>query len=830
MRLLLRSALRFYSRRPWQFVLAAAGIALGVAVYVGVGLANDSARRAFDSSSDALLGRATHELIPLTGEMPERIYRELVLERGLRHAAPVVEGWVRFKADPEQPVSLVGVDPLATLADAARAAGFGGGALMARAGGALVPAALAHALGVDVGETLALADAQGPRDALDVLGLVGTPDADAAARPIVVDISTAQEVLGKLGRLSRIDLVLNEAQVQALRANLPPNTTLVTPAGRDAAFEQLTRAFRVNLTALSLLALFVGVFLIYATMAFAIVQRRTTFGTLRAIGVGRFELAGSLLLEAAVLGSTATLLGLGLGHLLAQELVGLVLRTVSDLSFRSAVAGATPSASIYWEGAALGVLATLVGAAGPALDAAQTAPRAVMSRAALERRAAKRGRIAAWLALPTLGCAALLLGYGLGLYSAFAALFFVLAAGALVTPLATVGLMRLAEPAARGWLGLTGSLAVRGVSASLSRTGVAVAALTVAVATVVGIGTMTQSFRRSFGDWLEVTLRADLYLTQPRNAQGLDDALAARIDGLSGVGGTSRTRVVALPALQGDITVRAVQAGPTGLGLDVLAGDGAAASAALEAGLGIMISETLAFRRGFSVGQRLELPAAAGPVALPIVGVFRDFSTDGGVVLMGLSLYRELWVDEGLSGLGVYLRPGGDGASVRSAVERLLPPGTDIRVRPNAEIKRASLSIFDRTFRITEVLRALAGLVAFLGMLSALGAIQLERAREQAVLRAVGLPALELRRLALAQTTLLGGAAGLLAAPLGTALAALLVYVINKRSFGWSMELAVTATPILLGIGVAVAAAVLAGIGPALHSTRGVPALALRSE
>src|SRR5690606_6268532 len=295
--------------------------------------------------------------------------------------------------------------------------------------------------------------------------------------------------------LDRIDLRLDEHDAERVAAALPPGTTLV-PAERDPAFEQLTRAFEINLTALGLLALVVGMFLIYSTMSFAIVQRRAVFGTLLAIGLARRDLLLGVWLEALVLGVVATGLGVVLGHALAQGLVGLVLLTIGDFAFSSRVGAAEPSIGVYVLGAALGIGATLVSALGPAVDAARSAPQATMQRAALERRTRRRARLAGVAAIPSLGAAALLLSIeSQSLLLGFAGLFLVLVAGALTTPAVTTALMRALEPPVERGFGIPGLLAVRGVTASLSRTGVATAALAVAVATVIGIGMMIASFR-----------------------------------------------------------------------------------------------------------------------------------------------------------------------------------------------------------------------------------------------------------------------------------------------------------------------------------------------
>src|SRR5690606_32860602 len=295
----------------------------------------------------------------------------------------------------------------------------------------------------------------------------------------------------RLATIDYVDLRLSEQEARALESDPPPGTALVPASESARGLTELATAFRTNLTALGLLALAVGTFLIYGTMSFAIVQRRAVFGVWRALGLARRDLVASVLLEAAALGAVATAIGLVLGHALATQLVNLVLRTIGDLYYASAVGAPQPSRWIDVQGAALGVAATLAAALAPALGAARTAPAVAMRRAALERAARRGARYAAGGAVALGGLGALLVAVDTrSLYVAFAGLFCILGAGALLTPAATVTLMRLAERPAEALLGLPGLLAARGVTASLSRTGVATAALAVAVAAVIGVGIM----------------------------------------------------------------------------------------------------------------------------------------------------------------------------------------------------------------------------------------------------------------------------------------------------------------------------------------------------
>jgi putative ABC transport system permease protein len=830
---------RFYLKHPWQLFLAVTGIALGVAVFVGVDLANDSARRAFELSEDLVLGRVTHQIVGLDGTLSNSVYRDLRIENGPVQAAPVIEDEVRLAASPERRISVIGIDPL----EEAGLRGFSTflpgeesnlEQLIVEPLAALVPEALANELDLSAGERLELI-VDGRRASVSVAGTVreAALDPTGANLPIVMDIASAQELFDT-NLLSRIDLVLTDAEAERIGELRLSNARLLPAESSNATFSEFSRAFRINLVALSLLALLVGIFLIYATMSFAIVQRREVFGVLRAVGVNRNQMFLSILLEAGTIGLVATLLGLVLGHVLATGLVDLTLATIGDLYFSSSVAAVDPSPWIYWRGLVIGVITTLVAALAPAFEASRIAPDAAMSRADLEKSARQYSRSGARLAIPVAITGAVLFVVApRSLVLGFSGLFLVIVAGALIVPAATTRLMRLVEPATTRVFGIAGSLAVRGVSASLSRTGVATAALAVAVATVIGVGVMIGSFRQSLVEWLDATLVADVYLSISdfTEDQGIfDEGSLSSLESLPGIEGISRSQFSSVPTADGEITIRAVSPGPQGWGVTLIGEIATDALDRLSTGDAVIVSEPYAYRRELEVGDELTLPAPDGDMAFQILGIYRDYMTDGGSVVMSLELYRRHWNDNSLGGVGVYFRQDGDLTTVRESVRTFASTSPNVRARSNDLIRDRSLEVFDRTFRITEVLRVLAGLVAFLGLLSALLSIELERSREIAVLRALGLTPRQIGTLSLTQTGLLGLAAGLLAIPLGIVMAALLVYIINQRSFGWSMGLSVEPAPLALGVALAFMAALLAGVYPAARAGQHSVASELRNE
>jgi putative ABC transport system permease protein len=839
-RLFARSSRRFLLRHPGQLGLALAGIALGVAVVVGVDLANDSARRAFELSSELVTGRATHQLTGVDGSLPETVYTRLRRETPIQRAAPIIEASVRLPALPDRPLTLLGVDPFseAPVRDEVthRTDRIDLVRLLTVPGTVALPQRLAEALGADIGSRLALVVA-GRERPVEVAGIV---EVDAARREVAgnflfADIATAQELTGLAGRITRVDLVLTDAETAVLESLRLPGTLLLPADSQGTAIVEMTRAFRINLAALSLLALVVGAFLIHATLRFVAVRRRPVAGMALAIGLTPRQLFQALLAEAMAIGAAGTALGLILGHLLGAGLTGLVLRSIEDLYFASAAA-VRPEAWIYLKGAALGLATTALAAIAPALAAARTSPRAYLSRAKLEETARLRAPLLAGAGAAVAVAGAALLAFDTrSLAIGFVALFCFVAAAALVIPGMTAWLLRILQVPARWTGGLPARLAVRGARASLSRTGVAVTALSIAIATVIGIGVMIGSFRGSVSHWLDATLQSDFYLrlapdVVPRAASPLGPGAIATLRGMPGVEGLSLSRTLRIPGPSGGLQLRAFEPGPKGWGLEIIAGDPAAALAGFRSGQAVVISEPLARRRGIAVGDQLVLPAADGPMALAVAGVFRDYSSDRGAVVMRLEAFRRHWQDERLTGVGVYVREGGDAERLRRDLERFTAQSGPLQLAGRAELRAMSMRIFDRSFTITEVLRWLAGIVAFLGILSALLALELERTRETGVLRAIGFAPRDVRRLVLAQTGVLGLVAGLVAVPLGVGLASLLVFVINERAFGWSMGFAVSPSVLAVGFVMAIGAALAAGVLPAIRLARMPLAAALREE
>ncbi|MFQ5409734.1 MAG: ABC transporter permease, partial [Anaerolineales bacterium] len=681
----LRIGVRYLQRHRWQSALMIVGITLGVAVVVAIDIANEGAGAAFDLSTQAVAGRATHQIVGGPGGLPQDLYVELRRAGYSAASAPVVTDYVTSPQLGDRPLQLLGVDPFAEAPFRnylSVSAGSGVGdltAFLAQPGAVLLSTGVAAQYGLATGDQLDLSIG-GIAHRATIAGLIEPVDKlsrRALDGLVLADIATAQELTGRLGVIDYIDLILPEdaAALEAEIAALLPTGARLQPAGaRNGAIEQMTAAFRTNLTALSLLALLVGMFLIYNTMTFSVVQRRPLFGTLRCLGVTRREVFQMVIAEAVIVGVVGSLLGLTVGIVLGQGALRMVTRTVNDLYFAVTVNSTGVPASSLIKGALLGVVATVLTAAPPAWEAASAPPRAALSRSVLEQ---TRRRAVRWTAIG--GVALALAGGGLlvipvrSIALGFAGIFAVLLGFALLAPAATLAFMQGATaPAGRVW-GAVGRMAPRGVINALSRTSIAVAALMVAVSVTIGVGVMIGSFRFTVVKWLEQTLQGDVYISPPavsatQTTSTLDADVAALLQDWPGVARVDVLRSATVDAPDGPVHVAATN--------NVRVGDErlyASADlppdeiwAAMEQGA-VVVSEPFAYRVGLPRtpvsstpcrtardctgrgGATVTLFTDAGAHTFPVVGVYYDYSSSQGTVLMALPVYRRYWQDTALS-------------------------------------------------------------------------------------------------------------------------------------------------------------------------------------
>ena len=842
-RILRIAVYRYLLRHPGQLFLAVLGVALGVAVTLSIDLAIESSRAAFRTSTATVAGRTTHTVTGGASGLADSLFAPVRRVLGPTSAAPVVEAWVRSRALPGRPLRLLGVDPLSETGFREFTAGgaeSSGGSLLGDA--VAISAATAAEARVAVGDALDVETPAGTASlsVARIFELSGDLQREGARDVLVVDLATAQRLLGAVG-LTRIDLILAEGaalegQVDRLRSVLPLDTQIRTTGARAQTLSEMTRAFDLNLTALSLLALLFGMFLIYNTMTFSVVQRRELIGSLRALGVTRAEVWRVMLLEVGAIALVGSLLGLGLGALMGQGLVRLVTRTINDLYVVVTADGLTIAPLLLLKAAGLGVVATFAAAFPPIREAVVAPPRIASIRSELEGRARRVVRTggAVGAGLLALGCAVIALS-GRTLLVSFAGLFFVVLGIALLAPLGATVIVGVLRPVLGRTAGPLGRLAAGAVTGALSRTGPAIAALVVAVSVTVGLGVMIGSFRETVVRWLDQTLQADVYISPPSavasRAQGaLPPEFVEAVRSLDGLAGLSTYRGVEFESDLGVTRLVALDLAPAGeAAFRFVEANAASALRAFRSESAVIVSEPFAYRHQLARGADLELPTPTGPVTFRVAGIFYEYGSELGTIMMDRATYDRHWRDSGVTSLGLF---GATGVSPEDLVARVrgLPEADRAVVRSNRTLREASLVVFDRTFAVTAVLRLLALGVAFIGVLGALMALELERAREHAVLRAQGVTPRGLWGLVTLETGLVGLIAGLLAVPAGLLLAKIMIDVINKRSFGWTLQTHIPESVLLQAVVLSLIGALLAGVFPAWRMGRTSPAIALRNE
>jgi len=852
---LLRLTQRYVNRRIFQSTLFVAGIALGVAVGVAIDLANTSASRAFSLSVSSVTGRATHQIIGSSGTVPTEVYTQL-RRLGMRNSAPVIEALVQATSLDNRSLRLLGIDPLAEApfrnylspSPDADIATYQSSlyVFITRPKTALISHTLATRFALQPGDRLALRTPTQTAAEVEVVGLLYPNDdvsESALNNLIITDIATAQELAGIPGQITRIDLLLPDGFDLAALESLLPDGVLLTPSSaRQDALSQMTDAFELNLQALSLLALLVGVFLIYNTVTFSVVQRRPVIGILRSLGTTRWQIFVLILAEAAILGTLGTLLGLGLGVVLGQGAVRLVAQTINDLYFRVSVEGGAITPFTLLKGTAIGIATSLIAALIPSYEATRTPPAGVMRRSTAEQNT--------WRLLPyvAIGAVALMIA-GLfllqipttNLILSFAALFLILVGCALLTPLALIAAMILVTPVTGRLFGVLGRMAPRAIVRTLSRTSIAVTALPLAVSVIVGVSGMIDSFSSTLVNWLQLTLGADIFISPFDDNAGsfemlIDPAIIARLEAIEGVEAVATARSVSvlapdypnLPPVNLVSVNRDISNGQRRFAwLDAPEDD---FWQALQAGK-VIVSEPFAYRRAITPqNNSIALLTSQGEQIFAVAGVYYDYTSDQGTLMMHADTYHRFFDDPYVTALALELLPNADLEAVLNTLQSDTLVGTGLEAQSNRDLRAGVMRIFDRTFSITVALRLLATIVAFIGILSALMALQIEHIRQYGIMRANGMTPGQLRLFTFIQTGLIGSTAGLLAAPIGTVLALILVRVINVRSFGWSIDLSLNWVVFVQAFFVALAAALAAGIYPAWRLGRLVTAEALRSE
>ena len=817
---------------------------MGVAIVVSIDIANHSSGKAFNLSMNAVAGKSTHQIIGTSEGIPDSVYYNLRVKEGFKDIAPVIESYVSIPDSGKKIFKLLGVDLFAerpfrdylsntgTSIDGELKDFLTGPNSVVLSNGSLAE------LKMKVGDSLKVFIG-GKERTLYISGKITEDERNTSSLEnlFICDIATAQELTGKINRIDYIDVIAgSEDEEKRLRSILPDGYDLQKSGSRSQTAEQMLEAFNINLQSLSLLALIVGLFLIYNTMTFSVVRRKVLIGTLRSIGVTSNEITSMVIREALIIGIIGTAAGFLAAYFISKYLLIFISQTINDLYYVVSVREVYISPMIIAKGIALGIFATLLSAIKPAREASSVHPRSAMMRSEQESSLLKKVPAMSIAGIATIiaGILTLLIPTK-NIWLSYFGILPIIIGFALLTPSIIILVEKILSPVFKSLFGITGKIASRSIVQNISRTYVAIAALSLAVAATVGVGTMISSFRNTVIDWLESRLNADIFISAPslvsrRNDAVLSEDLLEKVRALDEVADINFYREIEIN--QDGKIYHLISSGISQRnhsGFQFKEGEPADAWKRFEEGE-LLVSEPFAYRHDLEVGSMLTLKTDNGMREFRVAGVYYDYASDQGLVTMYHTHFKKHWSVKGVSGISAYVKEGFDLNTLKEKIQMLDTGGQQIVVRSFKFLRDTSIEIFDRTFLVAKVLQLLSVIVAFIGILSSLMSLQLERKRELGILRANGLLPSQLFGMVGIQTVMMGFTAGLLALPLGNVLAAILVYIINKRSFGWTMQFDLIPSIMIEAILLSLFAAILAGLYPAYKMSNTSPANALREE
>ena len=801
---------------PGRTVLAIVAIALGVALGFSVYLINRVAADEVQLASRSLFGMADLSVQAPGLGFDEALYPQLAAVPGIAVASPIVEVQARLPGR-DRSLKLVGIDPFRAaklqpgLATAGATASQGDG-LLAEDAVWLSPAA-AQAFDLAVGDTLEV------QVALDTVPLrvAGLLPAGEYRQPLgMLDIGTAQWRLDRLGRLDRVDLRLvagtDPVAVQsALRALLPPGVRLTTPGEASDDAVRLSRAYRSNLTALALVALFTGGFLVYATQSLAVARRRREIALLHAMGMTVREQLAAALLSGGLVGTLGAALGVGVGIAVARAGLAAFGADLGAGYFR----GIAPQLAVHPLEAvaffALGVVAALVATLGPAREAAAVPAAAALKAGDEAPIAARRyGWVALALAIAAAGALLLppLEGIALPGYTAIACLL--LAAVFLAPTLSHLAFDRL-PVAGPAWL----QIATAQLRGTARRSTVSIAAVLVSFSLMVAMAIMVYSFRISLDDWMQRILPADLYVRAGSSGltSVLDEDAQAVIRGIEGVAVADFVRFqdVAMPGLGLPLTViaRPIEEAEADRVLPIRRRDAEPAPAGT---VPVWASEAALDLRGLDVGTVFDLPLGGRTVRASVRGLWRDYERPGGSVVMPREVFVRYTGDTRATTAALWLDADAEPEAVAARIQATLQRGGEYEVAVPREIRRLSLRVFDRTFAVTYLLEAVAVLIGLFGISASTSSQVLARRGEFGMLRHLGVTRSEIGRMLAVEGAALGAVGVVTGLVMGGIVSLILIYVVNRQSFHWTMDVHVPWPLLAVLSGVLVAAAALTSV------------------
>jgi putative ABC transport system permease protein len=841
----------YFRKHVLRTILTVAGIVLGVAVFVGMHTANESVLSAFSSTVDRIAGKTELQVTAGEAGFDEDVLEKVQSAATVRVAVPVVEAVVDARTKGEGSLLILGVDMTGdrSLRDYDLESGDDAViddplVFLAQPDSLILSKEFAEKNGLSSGSRIELGTAEGEKR-FTVRGIMKSSGLTSAfgGSLAIMDIYAAQKMFGRGRKFDRIDLAVRPGRTIAecereLQQMLGPGFQVEPPSGRGRQFEAMLAAYSMMVNISSLFALFIGMFIIYNSFAIAVTQRRSEIGILRALGATRSQIRWLFLGESAATGLVGSLGGLAFGILIARGIAASIGSLISDVyGVAQRADELTTSPSLLATAVAIGIATSIVAALIPARNAARVDPVQALQKGKYQVLSAGENRLRVVLAIvfgiASVVCLAAPGGSRVVFYTGY---FLMVVVALLLSPLLSLALARALRPLLKWIRPVEGALAADSLIHAPRRTSASVAALMLSLALVVAFAGMARASYNSIIDWMETALNPDLFVLPSENivvrTYRFPSAMGAQLAAVPGVRRVQMVSDMRIIFRRTPIMVVAVEVASIAQTAQrkPIAGDADEMYRLAAAGRGLMVSDNLAQLQRLKLGDMLEIPAPAGIMRLPIVGIILDYSDQQGTIFMDRTLFERYWHDDTVNVFRVYLQPGAEVPDVKRRIIERFAGERQLFVMTNRELKEYILKITDQWFGLTSVQIAVAVLVAILGIVNTLTVSITDRRRELGVLQAVGGLHGQVRRTiwieALAIATL-----GLI---LGFAAGALNLYyilqIVHEDIAGMRLDYTFPTTVTLGLVPTILGAAFVAAVWPAESAVRGSLVEALEYE
>jgi putative ABC transport system permease protein len=811
-----------------------------VAVIVAISIVNRTLVSSFQRTIDLVAGKAVLQVLNAESGFKESLFSVIRDTDGVKDAVPVVQGFLPVVGVEGERLFVYGVDLLTdsimrdyqfvgTSFDFEAALDF-----IAQPDSIALTESISRRLKLPAGSKIMLATSRGVRTytVRALLKEEGTARVFGGSFALM-DLPVAQMAFGKEHKLDIVDLTVEEGEEigrvsERIQARLKGVARVERPSNRGEQIESLLTSFRVGLFFVSLIALFVGFFLIYNTVSISVVQRKREIGTLRCIGLLRRDVLMLFVVEALIIALLGSLFGVLVGALLAKGAVLLVGRTVSNIFLQVDLAGTAMASWDFWIGLGGGLGVSLLAGFYPAMEATRVYPLENYRQTAWTPRSQRISR-ASFLGFVLLVISLLLWLYspaGLGNLERFtlgvvATLLFLLAL-CFLSPLFILWSVRFLRLCLTPFTWVGGRLALDNLARSPVRCGITVATLMISLAAIFTIAVFIHSVRGSLLSWVDQMVTADLIVSSSARTAGpinvpLKEDLAEEFRTIPGVQIVDLYRLIRSTYRGRPILIESFSAEASGgvRALPTVEGEGTKLLRQMAEGEGIIVSESFQSRFGKGLGDTIELSTPSGLVSFTVLGVYVDYSSDSGTVLIDRALYKKLWLDNLVDAIDLWLDPGTDERRVIQEIRRNYGEQFQLFISTHRELRETVVAIMEQSFNVNYAVLVVAVIVATLGVINTLLASVLDRTREIGVLRAIGATQRQIQMMVEAEAGWMGLNGGILGLVAGTIISYHHVVYNTKVLTGWTFQYHYPFDVASLCLLLAVALCLLAGYGPA---------------